>query len=171
MAAADAQSRSTLVARFAIFLPVQAFDSPLKADQYMHGLKTFKVLGEPIEILIPGEATGGLSTTLTQTSPPGGGPPPHSHVHEDETFYVLEGEYQFLQDGQWLKPTPGQAVYAKRGSVHTFRNVGTGTGKMLIFITPSGIEKYFEEISSLSIPEDMARLLAISERYGISFPQ
>jgi quercetin dioxygenase-like cupin family protein len=137
----------------------------------MSALKNFKVFGEPVEVLIPGEATGGLSTTLTQTSPPDGGPPPHSHTHEDETFYVLEGEYEFLEDGQWHKAEHGRAVLAKRGSVHTFRNVGNSTGKMLVFLTPAGLEKYLEEISSLSMPQDAAQLMAISERYGISFAQ
>ena len=137
----------------------------------MTALKTFKVFGEPIEVLVPGEATGGLSTTITQTSPAGGGPPPHSHTKEDETFYVLEGEYEFLADGQWHKAEHGRAILVKRGSVHTFRNVGTTTGKMLIFLTPSGLEKYLEEISSLSMPQDAPQLMAISERYGISFAQ
>jgi len=137
----------------------------------MTPLKTFKVFGEPIEVLIPGEATGGLSATLTQTSPPGGGPPPHSHANEDETFLVLEGEYDFLEDGQWHKAEHGRAILAKRGSVHTFRNVGNTTGKMLVFLTPAGLEKYLEAISSLSMPQDTAQLMAISERYGIAFPQ
>jgi hypothetical protein len=35
----------------------------------------------------------------------------------------------------------------------------------------SGMEKYLEEISVLSMPEDLSRLLAISERYGIFFLQ
>jgi uncharacterized cupin superfamily protein len=29
--------------------------------------------------------------------PPDGGPPPHIHRNEDETFYVLEGEVEFLR--------------------------------------------------------------------------
>jgi hypothetical protein len=33
------------------------------------------------------------------------------------------------------------------------------------------MEKYLEEISVLSMPEDLSRLLAISERYGIFFLQ
>jgi quercetin dioxygenase-like cupin family protein len=135
----------------------------------MSTIKTFRVFGEPIEVLIPGEATGGLSTTLTQTSPPGGGPPPHTHTHEDETFFVLEGEYEFLEDGQWHKAEHGRAFHTKRGSVHTFRNIGTTTGKMLVFLAPARLEKYLEEISSLSMPQDAAQLMAISERYGISF--
>jgi quercetin dioxygenase-like cupin family protein len=140
-------------------------------NQLVNSIKTFPVFGEPVEVLIPGESTGGLSTTLTQVSPPGGGPPPHSHQNEDETFFPLEGDYEFLHGGEWRKVKPGQAIHAKRGSVHTFRNVGTQTGKMLIFVAPSGIEKYLEEISVLALPADMPQLLAISERYGIAFQQ
>ena len=57
----------------------------------MSPVKTFKVFGEPVEVLVSGEMTNGRSTTLTQVSPSGGGPPPHSHRNEDETFYVLKG--------------------------------------------------------------------------------
>src|SRR5438046_7615589 len=42
-------------------------------------------------------------TTLFRSSMtrPGGGPPPHYHSNEDETFHVLEGRFAFLADGQW----------------------------------------------------------------------
>lgn len=133
--------------------------------------KTFQVFGEPVEVLVSGGMTGGLSATLTQTSPPGGGPPPHSHAREDETFFVLEGDYEFLQDGAWRKIEPGLAIHAPRGAVHTFRNAGASTGKMLVFVTPAGMEKYLEEISPLSMPQDVAQLMAISDRYGIAFVQ
>jgi quercetin dioxygenase-like cupin family protein len=114
----------------------------LKVKTYsVNPSKTFRVFGEPVEILIPGEMTGGRSTTLTQVSPPGGGPPPHSHTNEDETFFVLEGEYEFLEDGEWRRGQPARAIQAMRGSVHTFRNVGTTPGKMLVFVAPSGMEQ------------------------------
>lgn len=135
----------------------------------MNPVKTFNVFGEPVEVLIPGEMTRGLSATITQTSPPGGGPPPHSHTNEDETFYVVEGQYELLLDGKWVKASPGDAFHTQRGSVHTFRNAGTTTGKMLVFITPAGLEKYLEELSAFSIPNDMPAILALSERYGITF--
>lgn len=137
----------------------------------MGAIKRFRVFGEPVEVLLSGEMTGGLSATITQISPPGGGPPPHHHTREDEVFVVMEGEYELLQDGAWKKVEVGRAIHGKRGSVHTFRNVGNSDGKMLIFITPAGLEKYLEEISVLSIPQDMARLLDISERYGVVFAQ
>lgn len=135
----------------------------------MSHTKIFTVFGEPIEILVSGETTSGRSTTLIQTSPPGGGPPPHSHEREDEIFFVLEGEYEFLQNGVWSKAEPGKAICGMRGAFHTFRNAGTTEGRMLVFIAPAGLENYFEEISPLAMPWDLAQLLDISERYGISF--
>ena len=137
----------------------------------MSALKTFAVFGEPIEILVPSEATDGRSATLIQISPPGGGPPPHVHTNEDETFYVLEGAYEYLKDGQWHPFPNGQAVHSQRGSVHTFRNVGDKNGRMLVFVTPGGFEKYLEAVSVFSILGDMAEVLAVSERYGITFVQ
>lgn len=135
----------------------------------MSPTKTITVFGEPIEILVSGEMTHGRSTTLIQTSPPGGGPPPHAHRNEDEIFYVLEGDYEFLQNGEWSEAEPGQAVCGMRGAFHTFRNSGTTEGRMLIFVAPAGIENYFAEIAPLSMPWDLAQLLDISERFGISF--
>jgi quercetin dioxygenase-like cupin family protein len=134
-------------------------------------IKSFRVFGEPVEVLVNGDMTHGLSATLIQTSPPGGGPPPHSHQNEDETFYVLEGEYEFLENGKWNRISTGQTVYGPRGSAHTFRNTGATVGRILVFVAPAGMENYLEEISVLSMPQDAARLFAISERYGVTFVQ
>lgn len=136
----------------------------------MTPIKSFAVFGEPVDVLTDGEMTDGLSCTMTQISPPGGGPPPHRHEHDDETFFVLSGEYEFLDNGQWQQRFPGQTFYAARGSVHTFRNCGTTAGKILVFVTPSGMERYLEEISTLTMPQDVPQLLEISARYGICFP-
>ena len=135
----------------------------------MKPLKSFTVFGEPVDILTNGELTGRQSASLIQTSPPGGGPPPHWHKNEDETFYVLEGDFEFLADGNWTRVPAGEPFHAPIGSVHTFRNAGSTTGRVLVFVTPSGFENYLEEISPLSIPDDIPQLLAISERYGITF--
>jgi quercetin dioxygenase-like cupin family protein len=130
--------------------------------------KTFRVFGELVEVFTDSQLTGGKSATIIQTSPPGGGPPPHMHQNEDETFFVLEGDYEFLHNGEWRPIHAGETVHALRGSAHAFRNAGSTTGRMLIFAAPAGIETYLEEISPLSIPGDMPQILAISARYGIS---
>ena len=136
----------------------------------MSAIKTFPVLGDEVQMLVTQDMTGGSSATLLEVSPPGGGPPPHQHQNEDESFFVVEGEYEFLRDGQWIKASPGDCFYAPRGSVHGFRNAGATVGKILIFVQPGGFQSYLEEISPLSVPGDLPKLVEISARYGITFP-
>ena len=136
----------------------------------MRAIKSFPVLGDSVDVLVSQEMTLGQSATIVETSPPGGGPPPHRHRNEDETFFVLEGEYEFLVDGEWVKARPGDSFYRARGTVHTFRNSGDTAGRILIFVQPGGFQSYLEEISPLSVPADLARLIEISDRYGIYFP-
>lgn len=136
----------------------------------MTARKSFPVLGDHVDMLITQDMTGGASATLLETSPPGGGPPPHKHEHEDETFFVVEGEYELLVDGEWVKGYPGDAFYRARGTVHAFRNSGTTTGKILVMVQPGAFQNYLEEISPLSVPGDLGKLIEISNRYGIMFP-
>jgi quercetin dioxygenase-like cupin family protein len=135
----------------------------------MPPIKTFNVFGERIDVLVNAATTTGVSATIIQHVPPGGGPPPHSHVHEDETFYVLEGDIEFLHEGEWHPRGVGETVFGKRGVVHTFRNVGSTMGRVLIFIAPAGLEDYLEEISCYSPATDMPKILEISKRFGITF--
>ena len=51
--------------------------------------------GDKYRFLVTGEETGGAYFAMEALVPPGGGPPPHVHRNEDETFYVLEGRVEF----------------------------------------------------------------------------
>ncbi|WP_223596794.1 cupin domain-containing protein [Neobacillus bataviensis] len=48
-------------------------------------------------------------------------PPPHTHLREDETFYVLEGQITYYIDDTVIHATPGTYVYAPKGIEHTFK--------------------------------------------------
>ncbi|MGC1460842.1 MAG: cupin domain-containing protein [Terracidiphilus sp.] len=133
-------------------------------------VKTLPILGSQVEVLISGAMTEGRSLTLMEVSPPGGGPPPHMHQNEDETFHVVEGEYEFLVDGAWVRGLPGDTFHTNRGSVHTFRNSGQSTGRLLMFVVPAAFEHFLEEISPLTIPDDIPKLIDIAGKYGITFP-
>jgi quercetin dioxygenase-like cupin family protein len=52
--------------------------------------------GDVYSFLVTGAETGGAYFAMEAIVPPGGGPPPHIHTHEDETFYVVEGRCEFL---------------------------------------------------------------------------
>ena len=54
--------------------------------------KRIGIVGDIYRFLATGEETGGQYALLEAVVLPGGGPPPHIHSREDETFYVQEGE-------------------------------------------------------------------------------
>jgi quercetin dioxygenase-like cupin family protein len=134
----------------------------------MKPVKTLNVLGEQVDIMTNGEMTNGASTFVIQTTRPGGGPPPHMHTREDETFTVLEGDFEILDNGKWRSVVKGEFIFSPRGSIHTFRNSGTTVGRMAVFIAPAGFEQFFEQIEGLT-PSNMLKLLQIANKFGLSF--
>lgn len=87
--------------------------------------------------------TGGRLGIGEAIVPPGGGPTPHAHAYEDESFYVLEGELEFLDGDKTLVMGPGDFVYVPRGHKHRFTNITENNTKMLFFYTPGGPEELF----------------------------
>lgn len=141
--------------------------------------KTLWVVGELLTLKVAGEDTDGAFAVAEEITPPQGGPPPHVHSREDETFYVLEGELEFMVGDRTIPVTAGSVVYGPRGILHAFKNVGATPSRMLVLITPAGLEKFFEEVgepatdpSSLPPigPEEIERLLAAAPKYGVEIP-
>ncbi len=133
-----------------------------------------KAFGDEVTILFAAEQTQGKFTLFIDQTPPGGGPPPHFHLNEDELFHVLEGSASFYADGKWTDVKAGSTVYAPRGSIHTFRNVGTTPLRQLIRTSPSGFETFFArcaEVFSQPGGPDMERILQIGAQHGIHFVQ
>jgi len=139
--------------------------------------RVFSVVGDRYHFLVTGEESGGAFAMMEFLVPPQHGPPPHVHHREDEVFYVLEGEFTFTVAGQTIHATAGQMLYGKRDVPHTFKNTGDKAGRMLVVVTPSGLEKFFAEIGTpLASPQsapveptpaDFQRLLAAAPRYGL----
>jgi quercetin dioxygenase-like cupin family protein len=127
------------------------------------------VLGIPIFIRVHGRDTGGVVSVVESHDVPGGGPPPHIHHREDETFQVLEGEYEFMVAGQAVRAHPGATLFAPRDVAHTYRYCGQATGRLLCVITPSGFEGFFEDIGALAPPQqqDVPRVMEIAKKYGL----
>src|SRR5438874_194120 len=51
--------------------------------------------GDKYTFLVTGAECGGRLFAMEALVPTGGGPPPHIHRREDETFYVLDGLVTF----------------------------------------------------------------------------
>lgn len=139
--------------------------------------RTIGIVGDIYRCLVTGAETGGRYAILEATVFPGGGPPPHLHTKEDETFYVLEGEITFQVGDEKFVGVPGTFVNMPIGNPHAFKNETGQTAKMLISLTPAGLEDYFIEIGQPfdgEIPpkpkkEEIEKLLNAAPRYGIEF--
>jgi mannose-6-phosphate isomerase-like protein (cupin superfamily) len=62
---------------------------------------------------------------------------PHSHADHVDSFYVLEGEAEFVMGDEVVRVRPGAYVAAPIGVVHGFRNVGDGELRMLNVHAPN----------------------------------
>jgi uncharacterized RmlC-like cupin family protein len=69
----------------------------------------------------------------------------HTHLREDECFYLLEGELEIEVGGKRVKVRAGDFVHAPRGVPHTYCNTGSGHAKMIATFTPAGMEGWFEK--------------------------
>jgi len=127
------------------------------------------VLGTLLVIRIHGRDTNGVLSVVESHDTPGGGPPPHIHHREDETFQILEGEYEFNVDGKTIRAAPGATLFAPRGVAHTYRCISQAPGRLMCTITPSGFEGFFEEIGAL-IPQqqqDISQVMAIAKKFSL----
>jgi quercetin dioxygenase-like cupin family protein len=64
-----------------------------------------------------------------------GGVDPHTHANHTDSFYVLEGELEFLQHGEWHRVGPGTFLSVPPNVEHGFRPAGTAI-RLLNFHTP-----------------------------------
>jgi mannose-6-phosphate isomerase-like protein (cupin superfamily) len=113
------------------------------------------VLGNELTIKISSSDTGGAYTVFEGVVPPLTGPPLHRHTDQDESWYIIEGEYRFVVDGREVYARPGDTVFAPRGTAHTFQNIGSKPGRTLTTVVPGGIEVFFEELEA-AVPRGAA---------------
>jgi quercetin dioxygenase-like cupin family protein len=125
------------------------------------------VLGDLLTLLVSGKQTNGAFTVLSETSPPGGGTPLHTHHKEDEAMYVLEGEYEIECGDKRVRAGAGSFVFAPRDIPHKLTNVNSGSSRVLVFVSPAGFEGFWEEISQLAPPPDIEKIMAIAKKYEL----
>jgi Cupin domain len=123
------------------------------------------------EIHLATADTGGAFCLLIDHPPPGWSLPPHRHGAEAETIHILDGEFEMRVDGELIELSTADTVHIPRGTVHSGRNAGPGTGRRLILFSPAGLERFFLEAGSPT-PEreaDPATTLACAVRHGWEF--
>lgn len=108
---------------------------------------------------------------------PGGGVPLHYHTEDEESFYVVEGTYEFRAGDHSVVAGSGDYLFVPRPTPHSFFNVGDTVGRVIIVLSPGGIhERFFGEIGEPiedllnpppAAPPDLERFASALERAGI----
>lgn len=119
-----------------------------------------------MRLLVPSAETGGTFTVVELRGSEGPWTVPHIHQRTEESFYVLEGSFQFTVGDQEGEVTPGTVVRVPRGTRHIMR-AGPGGGALLTYWVPGGLEEMFRELgrlpaASVTDPEVRAE---IAKRY------
>jgi len=128
------------------------------------------VVGTQVTVLASNAETQSFGITL-QRGDEGTGPPPHRHDW-DESFYVLEGQVEFLCEGQGHTCLPGTLVHVTRGTLHGFQ-YGPGGGRMLEITGQDALAAQMFTAVHNEIapgPPDIPKLLAVLERNGVTVP-
>lgn len=132
--------------------------------------KKWNVFADTITVKISSEMTNDAYSVSEDVTPPGQGAPPHMHHREQETFVVLEGEYEFQCGDRKFKGSRGSMVVLPKDIPHAFRNAGNTTGRSLVVLVPGGMEKVFEDLSAMPPgPPDLGKINAITMKYGVEF--
>ncbi len=139
--------------------------------------RTVAVVGDVYRFLATGDDTDGKYAVWEAIVPPGGGPPPHVHSREEESFYILEGEITFRIGQERLVASAGMFANMPVTVPHSFANESGRPAKMLISVAPAGLEQMFFELgvelptgSTTALPptqQEIEKLKAIAPAYGI----
>jgi quercetin dioxygenase-like cupin family protein len=96
------------------------------------GLLTYKTTGDQ---------TSGNLAVAEMRAPRGSGSPSHRHHHEDEAWFILDGELTFWLGDEQRTVSAGAFVFGPRMVEHGFR-VDSTEARFLLLLTPAGFENF-----------------------------
>ena len=123
--------------------------------------------GQEMHVKLGAAQSNGEMTVIEDVIPPDSGPPLHVHEKESETYFVLEGQFEFVCGADKVTGGAGTFVFAPRGLPHRYKNIGTTPGRMLFGFTPGGIEAFFTELGAQKELNPQI-LTEIARRHGIT---
>jgi mannose-6-phosphate isomerase-like protein (cupin superfamily) len=105
--------------------------------------------GDSAYVMTDTKNTHGSLTVIKLVISPKNGPALHTHLRDDEVWYVLEGDFRFKAGDEMFWVSEGGLAFGPRGTPHSFQNVGNVPGRLLIITAPAGAERLFEDYANL----------------------
>lgn len=148
-----------------------------------HRSDTYWLLGCLLKFHARHSGTGGTCTVVEGLIAPGAGAPPNRHAGEAESFYVLDGTFEFTVEGETIPLGAGGFLAVPDGAVHAFCNSGEAPARLLIYNTPGRVHEEFyslcgqaQPVGATMFPEnapepDIGAIIETGKRAGIVFVQ
>lgn len=97
--------------------------------------------------------------------------PSHIHHKDPETFYILEGEVQFMINDGIVNAEPGTTVHVPPGALHGLKNSTSTKARMLVIVAPAGVEEFFNELDQLYNDQifDLKKIMEVANKYNTEF--
>jgi mannose-6-phosphate isomerase-like protein (cupin superfamily) len=144
------------------------------------GTPTVNPIGGRMTQKIPDALTHGAFSVHDNALPAGSpGPRPHRHLRHDEVFYVLDGTLTVRINQEQVTAPAGSFVVVPRGAIHQPSNPSDAPVHVLLFFSPSGMDRFFLDVAERklplqAIPTDpsvQAELDAFIARYDYEFAE
>ena len=117
----------------------------------MESINTKWVLGHKVT---PHDTSGDYDLMIAETPAQMQGPPPHLHHSYKESFLIVEGEMEFMVNGEIRQVKAGESVDIPPGTLHTFSNKSDQPCKWINIHSPKGFRDFFEEMGVPVTAED-----------------
>ena len=93
------------------------------------------------------DAKGG--STIEMRTAPGFDTGAHRHSRIEEFFYVVDGEIEVRAGARTVVGGAGTFMFVPKGVAHSFANRSPAPATVVLFTSPAGHERYFEDLAEI----------------------
>jgi len=121
----------------------------LRSGESRFGFPTPFLGVNPNDLKVSAKDTSGKLSTFDYVGHQKAGPSLHSHLYQDEVFYVLGGKYIFQLGNEKQLLNAGDLIFLPRTIPHSWVQISE-KGHMYYFLQPSGkMEEFFKRMTEM----------------------
>ncbi len=117
----------------------------------------FEFLNHLATVKLQGKESQSMSV-VEFNAPRGFGPPEHRHLHEDELFFVSDGEIRFFTGGEQIDVGAGGFAHLPAGIPHTFQVLSETARFINVTASRDGAPRFDEMVSSLGVQTESTEM-------------
>jgi quercetin dioxygenase-like cupin family protein len=132
--------------------------------------QNIEMMGIRMSVILSTECSGGKLTITEQEVGVGVSSPSHTCNREDKIILVTNGKFMFFAYNEKYEAEAGASIFIPCGTLHSFTNEGTQTGKLLVTLTPDGHNNTLKNRSRSvkMLGKDPAFMHNVAKKYDVA---